>query len=227
MSEFVSMESEQAVLGSMLIDSGCIRDVASVLRETDFSMALNQELFRVITNMDRDGRPVDGLTVCQEAVNQRLAEVKTLRSYLAQLMDITPTSANVLEYADIVAEKARKRELKAALLDGAKALDDGEPEETVRSSLDAAITVSAERTASELLAPKEQVDSFFAYRELIDDGSIPYVRTGIRSLDKLLLVVGIALIPIALILFVQSFWFNHASFADSVTSMVAAVIGMI
>lgn len=49
----------------------------------------------------------------------------------------------------------------------------------------------------------------------------------IRSLDKLLLVVGIALIPIALILFVQSFWFNHASFADSVTSMVAAVIGMI
>ena len=66
MSEFVSIESEQAVLGSMLIDSGCIRDVAAVLRETDFSMALNQELFRVITNMDRDGRPVDGLTACQE-----------------------------------------------------------------------------------------------------------------------------------------------------------------
>lgn len=186
MSEFVSMESEQAVLGSMLIDSGCIRDVAAVLRETDFSMALNQELFRVITAMDRDGRPVDGLTVCQEAVNQHLTEEKTLRSYLTQLMEITPTAANVLEYADIMAEKARKRELKAALLDGAKALDDGEPEETVRSSLDAAITASAERTASELLAPKEQVDSFFAYRERIDEGSIPYVRTGIRSLDKLL-----------------------------------------
>ena len=86
MSEFVSMESEQAVLGSMLIDSGCIRDVAAVLRETDFSMALNQDRFRVITTMDRDGRPVDGLTVCQEAVNQHLAEEKTLRSYLAQLI---------------------------------------------------------------------------------------------------------------------------------------------
>lgn len=186
MSEFVSVESEQAVIGSMLIDSGCIRDVAAVLRETDFSMALNQDLFRVITAMDRDGRPVDGLTVCQEAVNQHLTEEKTLRSYLTQLMEITPTAANVLEYADIMAEKARKRELKAALLDGAKALDDGEPEETVRSSLDAAITASAERTASELLAPKEQVDSFFAYRERIDEGIIPYVHTGIRSLDKLL-----------------------------------------
>lgn len=186
MSEFVSVESEQAVIGSMLIDSGCIRDVSAVLRETDFSMALNQELFRVITTMDRDGRPVDGLTVCQEAVSQHLAEEKTLRPYLAQLMEITPTAANVLEYADIMAEKARKRELLAAMEDGVKALKDGEPEDAVRSGLYAALTASAERTASELLAPKEQVDSFFAYRERIDEGSIPYVHTGIRSLDKLL-----------------------------------------
>ncbi len=186
MSEFVSMESEQAVLGSMLIDSGCIRDVAAVLRETDFSIALNQELFRVITTMDRDGRPVDGLTVAEEALRLGIGQEKQTRNYLAQLMDLTPTAANVMEYADIVAEKARKRELKAALLDGAKALDDGDPEDAVRSRLDAAITASAERTASELLAPKEQVDSFFAYRERIDDGNTPYVRTGIRSLDKLL-----------------------------------------
>lgn len=186
MSEFVSMESEQAVLGSMLIDSGCIRDVAAVLRETDFSIALNQELFRVITTMDRDGRPVDGLTVAEEALRLGIGQEKQTRNYLAQLMDLTPTAANVMEYADIVAEKARKRELKAALLDGAKALDDGDPEDAVRSRLGAAITASAERTASELLAPKEQVDSFFAYRERIDDGNTPYVRTGIRSLDKLL-----------------------------------------
>lgn len=92
----------------------------------------------------------------------------------------------MLEYADIVAEKARKRELLAAMEDGVKALKDGEPEDAVRSGLYAALTASAERTASELLAPKEQVDSFFAYRERIDEGSTPYVCTGIRSLDKLL-----------------------------------------
>lgn len=186
MSEFVSIESEQAVLGSMLIDSGCIRDVAAVLRETDFSMALNQALFRVITTMDRDGRPVDGLTVAAEALRHGIGQEKQTRNYLTQLMEITPTAANVMEYADIVAEKARKRELKAAMEDGIKALNDGDPEDAVRSRLDTAITASAERTSSELLAPKEQVDSFFAYRERIDDGNTPYVRTGIRSLDKLL-----------------------------------------
>lgn len=186
MSNLVSIESEQAVIGSMLIDSGCIRDVASVLRETDFALLLNQELFRVITTMDRDGRPVDALTVCQEALNQHLEEEKQLKSYLFQLMEITPTSANVMEYADIVAERARKRELNAAMEECIKSLKEDEPIDKLLSSLDASITATAERTASEMLAPKEQVDSFFAYRERIDDGSTPYVRTGIRSLDKLL-----------------------------------------
>ena len=49
----------------------------------------------------------------------------------------------------------------------------------------------------------------------------------IRSLDKLVKFVGIALIPIGSILFAQSFFFNDETFRDSVTSMVAAVIGMI
>lgn len=49
----------------------------------------------------------------------------------------------------------------------------------------------------------------------------------IRSLDKLVKVVGIALIPIGIILFVQSYFFNHDSFRQSIISMVAAVLGMI
>lgn len=49
----------------------------------------------------------------------------------------------------------------------------------------------------------------------------------IRALDKLVKWVGIAIIPIGIILVVQSFFFNHDPFQSSVTSMVAAVIGMI
>lgn len=49
----------------------------------------------------------------------------------------------------------------------------------------------------------------------------------IHSLDKLVKIVGIALIPIGIILFVQSYFYNHDSFRQSIISMVAAVIGMI
>ena len=49
----------------------------------------------------------------------------------------------------------------------------------------------------------------------------------IRSLNKLVKLVGIALIPIGSILFIQGYFFNQETFRDSITSMVAAVIGMI
>lgn len=49
----------------------------------------------------------------------------------------------------------------------------------------------------------------------------------IRSLDKLVKWVGIIIIPVGIILFSQSFFFNHETFRDSITAMVAAVIGMI
>lgn len=49
----------------------------------------------------------------------------------------------------------------------------------------------------------------------------------IRSLDKLVKCVGVAIIPIGLILFWQAFFVQHDGFRDSITSMVAAVIGMI
>lgn len=49
----------------------------------------------------------------------------------------------------------------------------------------------------------------------------------IRSLDKLVKGVGIAIIPIGIILFWQAFFINHSTFRASVTSMIAAIIGMI
>lgn len=49
----------------------------------------------------------------------------------------------------------------------------------------------------------------------------------IRSLDKLVKCVGVAIIPIGLVLFSQAFFIQHDGFRESVTSMIAAVIGMI
>ena len=49
----------------------------------------------------------------------------------------------------------------------------------------------------------------------------------IRSLNRLILVVGIIIIPIGIALFVQSYFYNNGTFSESISSMVAAVIGMI
>ncbi len=109
-----SLEAEQAVLGSMLIDAGCIKDVMEKLRPEDFYLRQNREVFETIQSMFLYGRPIDALTVVGEMERNGTYDANTTRAYLAELMEVTPTSANVLEYADIVQDKALLRAVATA-----------------------------------------------------------------------------------------------------------------
>ena len=108
-----STEAEQAVLGSMLIDAACVKDVMGQLQPDDFYLRQNREIFETIYTMFVYSRPIDGLTVAGELEKAGLANDGT-RAYLAQLMEVTPTSANVLEYVRLVREKALLRSVAAA-----------------------------------------------------------------------------------------------------------------
>ena len=104
-----SLEGEQAVLGSMLIDEGCVKEVMDKLVPSDFYLRQNREIFETIYTMLTYARPIDGITVCEEMRKAGTYDENTTRSYLAQLMEITPTSANVMEYVAIVRDKALLR----------------------------------------------------------------------------------------------------------------------
>ena len=104
-----SLEGEQAVLGSMLIDPECIKDVMDKLQPGDFYLRQNREIFEAIYSMFSYARPVDGITVAEELRKNGAYDEQTTRRYLAELMEITPTSANVMEYVKIVRDKALLR----------------------------------------------------------------------------------------------------------------------
>ena len=104
-----SLEGEQAVLGSMLIDPDCIKDVMDKLQPGDFYLRQNREIFETIYSMFTYARPVDGITVAEEMQKNGTYDENTTRSYLVQLMEITPTSANVMEYVKIVRDKSLLR----------------------------------------------------------------------------------------------------------------------
>ena len=108
-----SPEAEQAVLGSMLIDAECVKDVMDQLRPEDFYLRANREIFETIYSMFVYSKPIDGLTVAGEMEKNGLYNDNT-RSYLLQLMEITPTSANVMEYVKIVRDKALMRAVATA-----------------------------------------------------------------------------------------------------------------
>ena len=109
-----SLEGEQAVLGSMLIDADCVKRVMEKLRPDDFYLRQNLEIFETVFDMFAHSRPIDVLTVAEEMRRNGTYDENVTPSYLAQLMEITPTSANVMEYVEIVAEKSRLRSLAQA-----------------------------------------------------------------------------------------------------------------
>ena len=108
-----SPEAEQAVLGSMLIDADCIKDVMDKLQPEDFYLQQNREIFEAIYSMFIFSKPVDGVTVAGEMERAGTANENT-RGYLLQLMEVTPTSANVMEYVRMVREKSLMRAVASA-----------------------------------------------------------------------------------------------------------------
>ena len=111
-----SLEAEQSVIGSMLIDANCVKDVMEQLRPDDFYLKQNREIFETIYSMFVYSKPIDGVTVAGEMEKNGTYDENTTRPYLAQLMDVTPTSANVMEYVSIVRDKALLRETARELL---------------------------------------------------------------------------------------------------------------
>ena len=120
-----SLEAEQAVLGSMLIDANCVKDVMELLRPDDFYLRQNREVFETIYSMFVYSRPIDGVTVAGEMEKNGTYDDTTTRPYLAQLMDVTPTSANVMEYAAIVRDKSLLRALYTAAGEISSLVQDG------------------------------------------------------------------------------------------------------
>ena len=119
-----SPEAEQAVLGSMLIDADCIKDVMDKLQPQDFYLQQNREIFETIYSMFIYSRPIDGVTVAREMEKTGVYRDDT-RAYLLQLMEVTPTSANVMEYAGIIRDKALLRSMAKAAGDIAAMVQEG------------------------------------------------------------------------------------------------------
>ena len=111
-----SLEAEQAVLGSILIDSRCVADIVGIVSPEDFYLKQNREIFETIYTMFNFSQTIDPVTVLNK-MKELGVYLDDSRGYILQLMEITPTAANAARYAGIVREKAMLRGLAQASTD--------------------------------------------------------------------------------------------------------------
>jgi replicative DNA helicase len=106
-----SLEAEQSVLGGILIDNEALDRVLEFVSADDFYREAHRKIFRAAIELSERDEPADLVTLAETLqAHGELTEVGG-RSYLAELADRVPTSANVATYARIVREKAILRDL--------------------------------------------------------------------------------------------------------------------
>ena len=106
-----SVEAEQAVLGYMLIDVRCVPAVIEKLRPEDFYLKQNRDIYETIYSMFSLSETIDPVTVLDHMRLGGVFDENTSRSYILQLMEVTPTAANVGEYIEIVKDKSLLRRI--------------------------------------------------------------------------------------------------------------------
>ena len=106
-----SVEAEQAVLGSILIDERCVPQVVEALSPEDFYLRQNRDIYETVCSMFNYSETIDPVTVLDKMKQNGVYDENSSYDYIKQLMLITPTAANVGEYVKIVRDKALLRRI--------------------------------------------------------------------------------------------------------------------
>ncbi|MBQ7475487.1 MAG: replicative DNA helicase [Clostridia bacterium] len=106
-----SLEAEQSLIASILIDPACIDTVSAMITTDDFYLEEHAEIYRVMLSMYSHSRNIDVVTLLDELKKSKIYEGDTGREYLKLVAEVVPTAANAADYARIVREKSILRRL--------------------------------------------------------------------------------------------------------------------
>ena len=106
-----SVESEQSILGSILLDKEAIITVTETIQPEDFYKEAHKIIYECMMKLNNKNEPIDLITLTEELKKQGHLEDIGGISYITSLSTIVPTTSNVKYYADIVKEKSVLRKL--------------------------------------------------------------------------------------------------------------------
>lgn len=182
--------AEEAVLGSVLVNSEVYYDVAHFLNTDDFFLHRHRWIWDAFTSLHEQRLPIDILTVSEELERQGRLEEIGGPAYLTALISNVPSSLHAEAYGQLVEEAATRRGLLEAANQIARlAFQSGTPIEDVVNDAEKAVFGVSERRLTHQLQPIKHVLS--EYYDRIDylarhqDETIG-VPTGFIDLDRLL-----------------------------------------
>jgi len=183
-----SLDAEQSVLGAMMLDFDAALKAAEFVVADAFYREAHRTLFRAMIKLVEKGDPLDPVILRDELVRRGELESAGGMDYIAELLDMVPTAANVEFHSRIVKEKALLRRLIEV---GTQIVQSGyEAREDVGNLLDLAeqkvFEVSFERGSQDVVRIKELMWDTMERIEARSRGdeSLQGIKSGFRDLDE-------------------------------------------
>ena len=182
--------AEEAVIGSLLIDSDSFLDISHLIRPDDFYRDRNRLCFGACAELFRRGEAIDQVTVARELHRTDQLENAGGMAYLSHLVSTTPTSTHAEHYAQVVYNTSTMRRLidAASNISAIGYRDSDDVETTLRQAEDVLFSVRTQRSERGFIPLRQIYDQFLEDRaSIVDpiDDTAP-VLTGYNDLDELL-----------------------------------------
>lgn len=183
-----SIEAEEAVLGSVLIDDDALYKVASFLRPEHFYVEKNGWVYQAFLNVSERREPIDVLTVCDELERQGRLQEAGGAAYITSLLNAVPTAIHVEHYARLVERTAVLRQLISAA--GAIARiaheETGDADEALDEAERVIFEIAQGRVSRDFVPLSQILASYLEQLDRVKEGRGPLgLPTGFADLDKL------------------------------------------
>ena len=189
-----SLEAEQSVLGSILIDPEKFGEISSIIDYEDFYLTEHQEIYTAMQKLFLQSKEIDPVILMDALVKEGVYDIEQAKNYIRVIAEVVPSAENIKDYAQIVKNKSLLRKLIEVC---GKITDDAFAE-----AEDASFIVdSAESRIFEIAQNKQQNDFTHirtviieTYRQIKAVADNPTeaigVPTGFSGIDKLLVGMG-------------------------------------
>ena len=121
-----SVEAEQAVLGSVIIDPSCLNEIAVQMKAEYFYIPQHREIYSAMSAMYELSQTIDFVSLLEKLKSDGVYDESGGKAYLTQLVLTVPSAANVLTYVAIIRERYYARSLMTAAQDIIKDINDNE-----------------------------------------------------------------------------------------------------
>lgn len=185
-----SVEAEEAVLGSILINPDAFYEVASFLQAEDFFIVRNAWVWEAITRLHERSEQIDYLTVVEELRQQNRLEEIGGAAYITYLINHTPSTIYTETYGRIVERAALRRRMLTAASTIARLAqqEDTDINDVIDQSEAALFAVTERRLRQELVPIRNAVAEYYDHIELLyrQKAESLGVPMGFTDLDRLL-----------------------------------------